>query len=109
MISVPDLDWLAIEQQVSDQGFALTLPLLTVAECAQLRGLFEDDGAFRRRINMDRHSFGSGDYGYFADPLPAIVCDLRRDLFAGLSPIANRMAIALRREMVFPAAIEEYR
>jgi hypothetical protein len=52
---------------------------------------------------MARHGFGSGEYRYFAYPLPGLVEDVRTALYPRLAPIANqwheRMGLAVR----FPA------
>lgn len=104
-----DLDWAALEADIAAQGFALTPPMLTAAECAELTGLYGDDGAFRKRIVMARHAFGEGDYGYFAEPLPPLIQALRTGFYAGLAPIANRMMAAMDREARYPSALEEYR
>jgi hypothetical protein len=54
-------------------GFSLTAPLLTTAECAELAELFDAEGVFRSTVIMARHQFGEGVYRYFDHPLPAIV------------------------------------
>tara|TARA_R110002096_G_scaffold392176_2_gene587088 strand:- start:619 stop:1323 length:705 start_codon:yes stop_codon:yes gene_type:complete len=106
---VAALDWAGIEAAIEAQGFALTPPLLTPADCAALIDLYSDDTAFRSRIVMARHAFGEGDYGYFADPLPPLVTELREAFYAHLAPIANRMAAAMRREASYPADLATYR
>ena len=42
-----------------------------------IKKLYENPLLFRNRIMMAKHSFGSGEYQYFADPLPDIVRRLR--------------------------------
>jgi len=106
----PDsLDWAALEADIARQGFALTPPLLSPAECVELIGLYGDDQAFRKRIVMARHASGEGDYGYFAEPLPPLVARLRERFYAGLAPIADRMMQAMRRDVRYPASLEDYR
>ena len=57
---------------------------------------------------MDRHGFGSGEYKYFAYPLPGLVAALRAAFYPQLAPIANgwneRMRVATR----YPAAHESF-
>lgn len=103
------LDWAALEADIAAQGFALTPPLLSAADCQLLTAFYDDDGAFRKRIVMARHAFGEGDYAYFAAPLPEVVQALRTGFYAGLAPIANRMMEAMRRETRYPATLAEYR
>ena len=71
---VDALDWSDLDGQLDTQGFAVTAPMLTAAECDELSNLF-DGGRFRSTIEMARHRFGDGRYRYFDHPLPAIVAD----------------------------------
>ena len=102
-------DWSAIEASLATQGFAVTQPILTPEDCQALTALYGDDRAFRKRIVMARHAFGEGDYGYFAEPLPPLVANLRERFYAGLAPVANRMMQAMRRDVRYPASLEDYR
>lgn len=103
------LDWPSIETGINEHGYALTPPLLSVGDCAALVALYGQDGLFRRRIVMERHAYGAGSYGYFADPLPALVGQLREAFYAGLSPIANRMMERMRSSIRYPSSLNEYR
>jgi hypothetical protein len=77
--------------------------LLTGAECDHVAGLYPLDRGFRSHIIMARHGFGSGEYRYFAYPLPPLVQGLRNALYPYLAPIANRWHERLKREVRFPA------
>ncbi len=89
------LDWAALGRALWAQGHARTGPLLSAAECGALRGLWGDEGAFRKRISMERHRYGAGDYAYFCEPLPPLVRSLRTQLYRRLAPLANDWAEAL--------------
>jgi hypothetical protein len=52
---------------------------------------------------MARYRFGSGEYKYFAHPLPRIVSDLREHAYFPLASIANEWNEALGGEVRFPA------
>ena len=52
---------------------------------------------------MARHGFGSGEYRYFAYPLPPLVEALRTGLYARLAPIANAWSERLRIASLFTA------
>lgn len=69
---VGGLDWAAITDQLGAGAFAETGPLLSTAECARVAGLYDDTPRFRSTIDMARHRFGSGQYRYFAYPLPPL-------------------------------------
>lgn len=86
------LDWPALEARLDESGFAMTPPLLTPYQCAEVRDMFDDDQRFRSTVVMARHAFGEGSYRYFADPLPPLVQGLRTALYPPIARIANRWA-----------------
>ena len=100
-------DWLAVAAALDEQGYA-TLPLLTAEECCELAALYDDDSAFRRRIVMQRHAYGSGEYQYFRYPLPPLVEALRRALYPRLGPIAGRWRERLGEPGRFPPNLDAY-
>jgi uncharacterized protein len=101
------LDWAGIDRQLDGQGFATTPKVLTPAECEGLVTTYETD-SFRKRVDMGPHGYGEGEYKYFANPLPAIVSELRSALFPHLSKVAGRWAVALKSDETYPATLDEY-
>ena len=99
---VAELDWSAMEADLDARGAARTGPLLTPADCAALATLYDEEAPFRSRIVMARHGFGSGEYKYFAYPLPGAVEALRRALYPHLAPIASRWLARMGGEVSFP-------
>lgn len=95
-------DWDDIDDQLARHGHARVGNVLAPDTCRSLIGLYGDDSAFRSRIDMARYNFGQGDYAYFAYPLPAAVQALRTALYAGLAPIANRLATAAGDAVRYP-------
>src|SRR3981189_3235218 len=83
------LDWKNAEQSLSERGYAVTSPILSLAECSSLVALFSDANRFRSHVVMERYRFGIGDYKYFADPLPELVAELRRSAYPHLADLAN--------------------
>ena len=83
------MDWQSIAQSLDSYGYATTPPLLAPDECSQLAGLYGQDKGFRSRVDMARYNFGSGEYKYFDRPLPALVEQLRTELYPKLAPIAS--------------------
>jgi hypothetical protein len=78
------------------EGFAVTSPIVGAAACAELAQLYTSDGGtFRATVTMARHGFGSGEYKYFARPLPELVTALRRAFYERLAPIANAWSMRL--------------
>jgi uncharacterized protein len=100
-------DWPAVAAALDQQGYA-TVPLLTVAECRTLIALYDNEDAFRRRIVMQHHAYGSGEYKYFRYPLPALIAELRCAIYPYLADIANRWHQQLREAERFPLVLEDY-
>lgn len=102
------LDWARIAEELDRWGAATTGPLLTAGECRALTGGYSEDGAFRSTVVMARHGFGSGQYRYYAYPLPGIVAGLRSGFYPPLAAIANGWAARLGEDRRFPAALEDW-
>ncbi|WP_395447200.1 2OG-Fe(II) oxygenase [Aminobacter sp. UC22_36] len=86
---VSSLDWQRIVSDLDEFGAAPTGPLLDRETCLKLRSLYDRDEQFRSRIVMQRHGFGSGEYKYFANPLPDVVAGFRHGFYRRLAPFAN--------------------
>src|SRR5688500_6354651 len=84
------LDWPGIAAALDARGSATTGPILTPQECADLGAVYAEESPFRSRVVMARHGFGSGEYKYFAAPVPATIAALRSNLYPPLAVTANR-------------------
>jgi uncharacterized protein len=91
-----------MEESLDDQGHAILPGLLDAKACRGLVLLYARDALFRSRIVMERHSFGRGEYKYFAYPLPKVVASLRERLYPRLVPIANRWNETMGIDVRFP-------
>jgi hypothetical protein len=89
---VEELDWAGAEESVSKRGYAVTMPILTADECAELMALYKEEKRFRSHVIMERYRFGVGDYKYFEHPLPEAVAGIRAAAYPFLAKIANRWA-----------------
>ncbi len=105
---VAAVDWAAVAAALAERGWATAAGLLTGAECREIVALYAEEGAFRRRIVMQRHAYGSGEYQYFRYPLPPPVEALRRAVYPRLAPIANCWRERLRQEERFPPTLDAY-
>ena len=105
---VAALDWDRIERDLNERGYALSGPLLHADECASLAAIYNHRERFRSRIEMARFQYGVGEYRYFAQPLPALVVELRAALYRRLAPIANRWSKLLGDGQKFPRSVGEY-
>jgi hypothetical protein len=93
---------------LDENGFALTPPLLTASECAELISLYPDDKLFRSHIVMARYRFGSGDYKYFSYPLPPVVDELRGGFYPQLAQVANDWNQKLGIEESYPSQHKDF-
>jgi hypothetical protein len=105
---VATFDWPTVSDTLDQQGFAVLHSLLPPQDCAHLTSLYETDATFRKQVIMARHGYGSGEYKYFAYPLPAPVNTLRGALYERLCPIANRWNQALGIQAAFPPAYADF-
>jgi uncharacterized protein len=99
------LDWAELGQRLDADGFAITPPLLTPEQCAEIRGMFDADELFRSTVVMARHAFGDGRYRYFADPLPPLVQAPRTQFYPPIARIANTWAERLD-ERTYPDTLD---
>ena len=102
------IDWRAAAASLSERPYARLGPLLTAEECAQLVAAYDETRLFRSRVEMERHRFGRGDYQYFAYPLPALVAELRREMYRPLAGIANAWAESLGERERYPPEHEAF-
>jgi hypothetical protein len=102
-------DWQAVAAALDADGWARLPNLLTARQCASVRALFARDRLFRSTIDMRRHGYGSGQYRYFAYPLPALVERLRRTLYVPLVAVARSWAERLRRDPAdYPTTLDRF-
>lgn len=106
---VAALDWESIVAELDDQGCATIGPLLTPEECRSLAADYDSEGLYRSRVVMERHGFGRGEYQYYANPLPALIADLRGALYPFLAEVANRWNQAMTLPERYPQDLTEFR
>ena len=71
-------EWAAALAALDERGHAVLPGVLDPASAATWRRSTRDDAAFRSRVVMARHNFGSGEYKYLRYPLPPPVAALRQ-------------------------------
>jgi uncharacterized protein len=102
------LDGQGVATALDAYGYVVLPSLLGAEDCRALAALYDEEAGFRKRVVMERHAYGRGEYKYFAYPLPALVAELRTALYARLAPIANRWNEAMGREPRYPAEHAAY-
>jgi uncharacterized protein len=103
-----EAQWPDLLAALDARGYAVVPGLIAPAGCRELAALYGCDAAFRSRVVMARHNFGSGEYKYLRYPLPAEVSALREALYPRLVPLANQWHERLRLEPRFPPSLAEY-
>ena len=101
-------DWAAIRADLDAYGCALTGPLLTPDEAAEIAALCADDSRFRSTISMGRYRFGEGEYRYFSEPFPDAVIGLKRALYPKLLPVAREWWTRLDRPAPWPDSLQRW-
>jgi hypothetical protein len=101
-------DWKGLTRELDEMGYARLPGLLQPSECRELAGLYGDARRFRKRVVMEQHRFGQGEYQYFAHPLPPLVRALRAELYARLAPAANAWSARLGSRERFPASLSGF-
>lgn len=101
-------DWPVLTADLDARGHAVTAPLLTPAECRDIAAWYGEDARFRSRVVMERHTYGEGEYRYFAYPLPDAVAALRATLYARLAPLASDWAARLGMAEPYPPDLAGY-
>jgi hypothetical protein len=102
------IDWRDIAAALDAHGCAVAKGLVPPEACAALAASYEREDAFRSKIVMARHGFGSGEYKYFAYPLPPVVAELRTAMYPPLAAIANRMNEEMGIDVRYPDTHDEY-
>jgi hypothetical protein len=102
------IDWSAFGTTLDAQGHATIPGLLTPPECVSLARLYGGEALFRRRIVMERHAYGVGEYKYFAYPLPPFVAELRHRLYRRLASVANAWAPLLPGKSEYPPELDDF-
>jgi len=102
------LDWTRLAADLDRYGVASIHALLQPDACRSLVALYGDDACFRSRVVMARHGFGSGEYKYFAYPLPASLQELRTMFYPPLAQIANRWNQAMGIDVRYPQTHAAY-
>ncbi|HEY2288015.1 MAG TPA: 2OG-Fe(II) oxygenase [Streptosporangiaceae bacterium] len=102
------VDWDSVRTELDQYGCALTGPLLSPGEAAQIAAMYPDAGRFRSTVDMARHRFGEGEYRYFAEPFPDAVVALKQALYPRLLPIAREWWARLGRAAPWPDTLDDW-
>jgi hypothetical protein len=96
-----------LADDLAAEGFA-TRSLFAAEACRELAALYNQDARFRKRVIMEQHAYGKGEYKYFAYPLPDPVAALRAALYPPLAGVANAWRRMLGEADVFPDTLDAW-
>ncbi|HET6306158.1 MAG TPA: 2OG-Fe(II) oxygenase [Rhodopila sp.] len=102
-----EIDAATLGEELAAQGYA-TRALLSAEMCRAVAGLYEGEAGFRKRVVMEEHAYGQGEYKYFSYPLPEVVGALRAALYPPLASVANEWRLALGEGEMFPDSLAGY-
>lgn len=97
-----------IRKEIDNAGYCVSNNVIDRQQCAELVRSYGNKQLFRKKIVMEAHAYGAGEYQYFRYPLPARIQALRSKWYRLLAPLANdwnkRLGIAVQ----YPATHDEY-
>lgn len=96
-----------LTQNLNEKGYAVLNQILAHEQCDALIASYHQSELYRKTVQMERYRFGLGEYKYFDYPLPAILTELRKNIYSMLAPIANRWMQVLGQDPKFPASHQE--
>lgn len=102
------MNWEAVRTSLNERGNAIIPGVLSVEECVQIRGFYDDVDLYRNIINMERYRFGKGEYKYFSYPLPPAIHQLRESLYSPLAPLANQWMNVLDIPATYPVSHQDF-
>lgn len=105
---IASLDWPTIRNSLNESGYSTLPAILSSEECEQLVQLYDEPSLYRNRIIMERHSFGKGEYRYYAAPLPEPVGQLRAELYPRLAETANHWLELSGQQPAYPGELGDF-
>ncbi|HEX5117908.1 MAG TPA: hypothetical protein VFW65_22220 [Pseudonocardiaceae bacterium] len=74
---------------MNEQGFAVTPPALSAADCAELIALYDQPDPWQDRIQQDIYPLGPGEHQRFTSP-PSTVATLQANCYPHLAAITEQ-------------------
>lgn len=87
--TVTTWNWPTIAKSLDEQGFAVTPPALSPADCAELIALYDEPDHWQNKVQQDTYRLGPGEHQQFTTP-PATVDALQAHCYPHLAAIAEQ-------------------
>ena len=81
-------NWSAITKSLDEQGFAVTPPALSPADCTELIALYDAPEPWQDRVQQDTYRLGPGEHQRFSTPPPTIA-ELQSECLPHLAAITE--------------------
>ena len=104
---IATINWQSVTELMHDKGYALVPGFLSDDDCQKLLQNYDNPGAYRKTVVMERYRFGLGEYKYFNYPLPDLVQSIRESIYPHIAPIANLWMKVLNIDTQFPETLLE--
>ncbi|KAF2519943.1 2OG-Fe(II) oxygenase [Flavobacterium salilacus subsp. salilacus] len=104
---IAGIDWAEVTEQMHQKGFSVIPQFLSNEDCEAIKDNYDTPNAFRKKVVMERHRFGLGEYKYFNYPLPDLIQSVRNQVYPKLAPIANAWMKVLTIDKQFPLTHNE--
>ena len=104
---IDGLNWNKAAADIDNTGYAILPGVLTDSECDEFISQYDNESLYRKKVIMERHQYGKGEYKYFSYPLPQLIQQLRETVYPKLVPIVNGWMQALNIATRFPATLAE--
>ncbi|MBS2008619.1 MAG: 2OG-Fe(II) oxygenase [Cyanobacteria bacterium SZAS TMP-1] len=106
--TIQQLNGQSMAAGLNERGYTVINSLLDDDQCRSLIGIYDEDSRFRKRVVMQSHGYGKGEYRYLSYPLPDLIQNIRTDIYPKLVPIANAWHEAMKMDVRFPQSHAEF-
>ncbi len=104
---IDQLNWDKATDDMNNTGYAILPGVLTADECDGFINQYDNESLYRKKVIMERHQYGKGEYKYFSYRLPQLIQQLRETVYPKLVPIVNDWMQALNIANRFPETLVE--
>ncbi|MBS1999653.1 MAG: 2OG-Fe(II) oxygenase [Cyanobacteria bacterium SZAS LIN-2] len=106
--TIQQLNGQSMAAGLNERGYTVINSLLDDDQCRSLIGIYDEDSRFRKRVVMQSHGYGKGEYRYLSYPLPFFNDTSTTEIYTKLVPIANAWHEAMKMDVRFPQSHAEF-
>ncbi len=87
---------------MNNTGYAILPGVLSAGECDAFISQYDDESLYRKKVIMERHQYGKGEYKYFSYPLPQLIQQLRETGLPQTGTYCKRLDAGVEHCQPFP-------